>query len=166
MCIPNQSSSSSGTNAMAMIMFVSCHHRIHWHSTGAANRNRKLDCNSIIFGVKAKQINKTSTWIPGVSHPADNPRTYESVDEAAEFAGPIFMQFLWLGSVCCSLFFFFFGRIESILLIIRPNGPFSAGLQNHLLFPGQKLGFPSISLIFALLTTSRILRKVIVILLF
>jgi len=94
MCIPNQSSSSSGTNAMAMIMFVSCHHRIHWHSTGAANRNRKLDCNSIIFGVKAKQINKTSTWIPGVSHPADNPRTYESVDEAAEFAGPIFMQFL------------------------------------------------------------------------
>jgi len=71
-------------------------------------------------------------------------------------------------ALCAVLYFFFGGggRIESILLIIRPNGPFSAGLQNHLLFPGQKLGFPSISLIFALLTTSRILRKVIVILLF
>jgi len=65
MYIPNQSSSSSGINAEAMIMFVFGHHRIHWHSTEAANCNRKLDCNSIIFGVKAKQINKTRGGHPG-----------------------------------------------------------------------------------------------------
>lgn len=64
--IPNQSSSSWGINAAAMIVFVSGHHRLHWHSAKAANCNRKLDCNSIIFGVKAKQINKPWTAGPGI----------------------------------------------------------------------------------------------------